>query len=204
MKQIFHYLLTVVIVTLLASVESCIHSGRYDNELRLELLQMVKEDQQTREKTSQANFADSALMAEVVEIDQKNTARMREIVNTYGWPSKGIVGKDGAHAAWLLVQHADLDHEFQKRCLKLMKEAAKKGEVSMKLVAYLTDRVLVAEGEKQIYGTQFETKNGELVPLPIEDEANVDKRRKEVGLPSLEEYKKMMMKMYQSEEPNEK
>lgn len=198
-----------MIVALVVTVESCTKDDReiedrktkdsqtaskekYNNELRSELIQMLKEDQEIREKTRQANYADSVLNEQAIEIDRKNTARMQEIVQKYGWPGKSLVGEGGSNAAGFLVLHADLEYEFQKQCLKLMEKAAKKGEVSMKLVAYLTDRVLVAEGKKQIYGTQFETKNGKLVPSPIEDEINIDKRRKEVGLPPLEEYKKMM------------
>jgi hypothetical protein len=83
-----------------------------------------------------------------------------------------------------LVQHPDIDAAFQKRCLALMTEAPP-WEVSAKNIAYLTDRVLVNEGREQIYGTQLA---GDVTPPPIEDEANVDVRRKEAGLPPLAEY----------------
>src|SRR5207237_1241900 len=128
--------------------------------------------------------------------DQKNTARMKEIVASYGWPGKSAVGKDGAHAAWLLVQHADRDLEFQKRCLALMDGAVKKGEVDRKDMAYLVDRVLVGQGKKQMYGTQFRQKNGKLSVQPVEDEQHLDDRRKEVGLGPLAEYQKLMEKLY--------
>ena len=176
-----------------------------NNELRLELLQMAKEDQEVRRELTPVNFAN--LTEKIVEIDSKNTSRMREIVQEYGWPGKNLVGEDGTSAAWLLVQHADRDRKFQKQCLELMKETAKKGEVPLQNVAYLTDRLLIAEGKRQVYGTQFEIRNGKPVLFPIEDEVNVDKRRKEVGLPSLKEYKKIAMKhweMNQSQEPDEK
>jgi hypothetical protein len=65
----------------------------------------------------------------------------------------------------------------------------------------LADRVLVAEGKPQVYGTQAKApgrlwKGHEPVPEPIEDERNVDKRRAEVGLPPLADYLKMMKEMY--------
>ena len=68
----------------------------------------------------------------------------------------------------------------------------------MKNLALLTDRVLLAEGKKQLYGTQFTFVNGKLKPHPIQDEANVDKRRAEAGLPPLAEYAKMLEKVYGS------
>ncbi|MBX7218831.1 MAG: hypothetical protein K1Y36_02710 [Blastocatellia bacterium] len=167
-----------------------------NRELRLELLQMEKVDQEIRNQLI-AETKGPAILTKMQEVDARNTSRMEEILKKYGWPGKSLVGKDGAGAAWLLVQHADANPAFQKRCLEFMTKAAEKGEVSKPNVAYLTDRVLVAEGKKQIYGTQFKLENGELVPSPIEDEANVDKRRKEVGLQSLDEYKRMMKAVYQ-------
>jgi hypothetical protein len=99
-----------------------------------------------------------------------------------------------------LVQHADQDRAFQKRCLKLLAEAVKKGEASPEHLAYLTDRVRVADKEKQVYGTQFHEVDGKMEPYPIEDEANVDGRRKEVGLPPLAEYRKMIEELYKPKE----
>jgi hypothetical protein len=129
------------------------------------------------------------------DIDVQNTAWMKEIVDKYGWPGKSLIGEDGAQKAWLMVQHADHDRAFQKRCLQLLETAVKKGEAKPENLAYLTDRVRVGDKQKQIYGTQFREMNGKQEPFPIEDEANVDKRRKEVGLPSMAEYRKMVEAM---------
>ena len=63
-----------------------------------------------------------------------------------------------------------------------------KSEVSSRNIAYLTDRVLLAEGKKQIYGTQFQMVDGKFQPKPLEDEANVDRRRAEAGQEPLAEY----------------
>jgi hypothetical protein len=115
-------------------------------------------------------------------IDRSNTARMHQIINKYGWPGTTLVGDDGASAAFLLVQHADRDTAFQRRCLPLLQEAAAKGEASKSDMALLTDRVLVAEGKKQLYGTQCTMKDTALLVDSIEDSANLDQRRAEVGL----------------------
>ena len=57
--------------------------------------------------------------------------------------------------------------------------------------------MLVGEGKPQVYGTQVkEWKGKEPVLQPIEDEANVDKRRAEVGLFPLSEYRELLKKMY--------
>jgi hypothetical protein len=149
---------------------------------------MKKVDQEVRTRQDQSLQTGVDMM----RVDAKHTARMKEVIDKYGWPGKRMVGEDGAFAAWLLVQHADADPAFQKRCLELM-QAAPEGEVTKSNVAYLVDRVRVNSGEKQLYGTQFWTVDGELKPRPIEDEANLDKRRAEAGLGTMAEYTKQML-----------
>src|SRR5215469_11112761 len=183
-----------------------------DEKLRQELLRRMKEDQDARKKLIRIMNArkepgkkeDLPDMKAMVEIDKRNTAWLKEVIDRKGWPGKSLVGTDGANAAWLMVQHADLDRAFQKRCLPLLAAAAKKGEATGAQLAYLTDRVRVGSGEKQVYGTQFHTVDGKLQPQPIEDEANVDKRRKEIGLSSLAEYRKQMEKVYGPQPPQKK
>jgi hypothetical protein len=180
-----------------------------NESLRKELLHRVEEDQVARQKmidllkrsptkgpAELKKQLDTPEAKKVEEIDKKNTAWMKQVVKRHGWPGKTLVGTDGANAAWLLVQHADLDREFQKECLKLIEAAFKHTEVSGQQLAYLTDRVRVGEKKRQIYGTQFELRDGRYVPQPIEDEANVDHRRKEMGLQSLSEYAKTLNQFY--------
>jgi hypothetical protein len=187
-----------------------------DDGLRAELVGRVEEDQKARKElielqARRSGKDDDAARKEVEaatkkmqEIDARNTAWMKGVVDRRGWPGKSLVGADGAQKAWLLVQHADQDPEFQKRCLKLLAEAVKRGEASPEHLAYLTDRVRVADKEKQVYGTQFREVDGRMEPHPIEDEADVDKRRKEVGLPPLAEYRKMIEEMYKRKEKDKK
>jgi hypothetical protein len=171
--------------------------------LRQELAAMVKEDQDARMAMIQAKAADAKLLKQVEEIDTKNTKRLKEIIAKIGWPGKSLVGEEGAHNAWLLVQHADRERAFQKECLPLLEKAVNQKEASGKDLAYLTDRLLVADNKKQLYGTQFTMKDGEWVPSPIEDEANVDKRRKELGMETMAEYTKALRELYRGK-PGEK
>lgn len=167
-----------------------------EDALRQEILQMVKEDQAARKEILKTLAPDATARRKIADIDRKNTTRMKEIIAKHGWPGKSLVGEDGAHAAWLLVQHADRDRAFQKQCLKLIERAVKAREATAADLAYLTDRVLVAEKKKQLYGTQFRTIDGKMEPYPIADEKNLDQRRKEAGLPSFAEYQKTMEKLY--------
>ena len=156
---------------------------------------MCRVDQELLHNKWMKNGDNQELASQIMEVTQKNTARMHQIVDAYGWPGKTLVGEDGANDAWLLVQHADEDREFQKRCLELMAAAGPK-EVSQGSFAYLVDRVRVGEGRPQVYGTQFWTdESGQFGPRPIEDEALVDERRAGVGLGPLAEYRKTMMEL---------
>jgi tetratricopeptide (TPR) repeat protein len=156
-------------------------------ELRSELLEMYRVDQAMRRGEEIPGLEGKAWS----EIDGRHTARMKEIVAEHGWPTKTLVGSDGANATWLIVQHADADPVFQRRCLELMRRVPE-GEISLVDLAYLTDRVLVNEGTKQIYGTQFWTVDGKLVPRPIEDESGLAARRESLGMITMEEYTAIM------------
>lgn len=160
-----------------------------DEKLRQELLDRKEKDQAMRKQAIGRKFDDAELQ-KMIEVDRDNTAWLKEVVERHGWPGEALVGNDGAFAAWLLVQHADLDLAFQKKCLGLLEKAVEKNDASPRELAYLTDRVRVAEKKPQVYGTQFELVDGKLRPKPIEDEQHVDDRRKKVGLPPLAEYLK--------------
>jgi hypothetical protein len=144
-----------------------------DDALRAELLELRDADQAFR-----------AHMNELMEEEHARTRRIREIISAHGWPGRSLVGEDGASAAWLLAQHADDDPEFQQRALELMRAAVDAGDADAGELAYLTDRVLVAQGKPQLYGTQF----GVSGPQPIEDEAHLDERRAAVGLEPFADY----------------
>jgi hypothetical protein len=164
--------------------------------LRKELLEMVNRDQAARTK-AMADISNTVLAYRMGFADGEYTLRLKQIIAKVGWPGKSLVGPDGAGAAWLLVQHADADPAFQKRCLQLMRKAAVRGEIRKPDLALLTDRVLVAEGRKQRYGTQFVwDSHGVMTMRPTEDEPGLERRRRAMGLPPLDEYKKMLEKMY--------
>jgi hypothetical protein len=162
-----------------------------DKPLRAELLSLMQEDQAARQALI-ANMKDPALQAQLKAVDRKTTARLKEVVAKQGWPGKSLVGEEAAHAAWLIVQHADLDRAFQTQCLALIGKAAKAGEATKVDYAYLDDRVAVAEHRPQRYGTQYD--GGK--PAPIEDEAHVDERRQAVGLGTMAEYDAQMRATY--------
>jgi Family of unknown function (DUF6624) len=150
-----------------------------DDGLRAELLRRVEKDQVARK----------ALDADAMrEADGENLPWLKEVVAAHGWPGASLVGADGAHAAWLLAQHADAEPAFQRQCLGLIGAAVEAGEASLLEYAYLTDRVLLAEGRSQVYGTQVTRRDGAWVPRDLRDPELVDERRAAAGLEPLAEY----------------
>jgi hypothetical protein len=149
--------------------------------LRAELLRRCEVDMAARRACTGA----PAELARLMEMDSANTAWLATIIDTIGWPGRSLVGDDGAHAAWLLVQHADLNRPFQERCLALLRRAVKANEAAPADLAHLTDRVLLATGRPQLYGTQTIVRDGRYQPAPISDAKRVDARRAAMGLPPL-------------------
>ena len=164
--------------------------------LRAELIAMGESDQSVRQGLTMESAADTILIARVAQVDSANTARLTELVEQYGWPLRSRVGEEAAQAAFLVVQHSP-SHEFQKRMLEALGEAAELGEADRSDVAMLMDRVLIHEGRPQLYGTQFRIEDGRLVPYPIADVEGVDAARAAMGLMPMSEYVEALRQTYQ-------
>lgn len=127
-----------------------------------------------------------------VTIDHNNTKRLEEIIDQIGWPTISKVGKEASSNAWLLAQHADHDLDFQRTCLALMKQAPKH-DVASHDIAYLEDRIAVAEGRPQTYGTQFfRNTMGELIPRPIANREHIDVLRSSMKLEPFDQYQERL------------
>lgn len=122
------------------------------------------------------------------EKDSVNLTKIKGILDERGWLGPDIVGQQGSTTLFLVIQHADL--KTQEKYLPMMREAAKKGNARPEHLALLEDRVAIGKGERQIYGSQVgrDQQSGEYYLLPMIDPDNVDKRRSEVGLGSIQDY----------------
>ncbi|MDO8297290.1 MAG: hypothetical protein Q7T19_12725 [Caulobacter sp.] len=131
----------------------------------------------------------SILQAKQCEIEADSVKLLTRLFKVTSWPDDAAYGDGASHAAWVLAQHADHHPSLQRLAAARLRRAASAGEASTADYALLQDRVQVRLGLPQVYGSQFHASCGGNVPYPILDEANVDERRKAVGLSSLEEYK---------------
>lgn len=196
----------VLLMCILGSVKASAQNDTtlYNDSLFQVLIDMKQEAQLLRGMIDsiRTNFGNDSeeldsLWQVINYTDSMNTVQLRGIVLQYGWPGNSLVGSNGSRAAFLILQHSDMDSTIQEEFLPIITQAAKNGECEWQYVAYLTDRILVfKKGEKQKYGTQlrFNEESKLWEPFPIEDPDNVDERRKEIGLFPMEDYLKMYNK----------
>lgn len=137
-------------------------------------------------------------------VHDRHAARLARIMADHGWPGEPQVGPHGAQAAWLIVQHAIAQPMLQRRALNALQAAVARGEAPALHAAMLEDRIRAFEGKPQRYGTQFDwNASGELCPLPIEDPAGLEERRRAVGLrPLAEEIQAQRQAIQLSPEPS--
>jgi len=162
------------------------------HQLAAELRRRGELDQAVRARMTSGRRAAGR---EFAGVDDGNTAWLKAVVDAVGWPGRSFVGEEGAHTAWLLAQHADRDPAFQRRCLGLLRQAVDDGEAAPADLAYLTDRVLLAGGEPQLYGTQLTARDGRLMPCRLRDPDTVDDRRAAAGLEPLDSYLRHVLEL---------
>lgn len=160
----------------------------------LRLRQMSDEDQLVRLALMKLPAAEwqgrdgKRLGALMSEQDRANTAELRRLIAERGWPRRDALGERADDAAWLIVQHADLDLPFQKEVLVLLDGLRRDGGTAPRHYAYLYDRVAVNEGRPQLYGTQGRCEGGAWVAEPVDRPEELDARREEMGLMPQAEY----------------
>jgi len=116
--------------------------------------------------------------------DEDNLNWLKGRVARAGWFEIGSQGAAADQAAWLMVQHADGDPEYQAYIVSVLSPKAKSGDTNSQNFAFLSDRVAVRAGAPQTYGTQMECVDGEWLAPNIESPATeLDARRAAVGLP---------------------
>jgi hypothetical protein len=150
-------------------------------EIKKELFAIHERDQKTRA------HGDSALFMQY--IDSCNLVQVESLIRKYGWMGKSLIGGYCNYTLWLVIQHAELP--VQEKYLPLLEASVADSESRACDLAYLQDRVLMRQKKKQIYGSQIVlNKEGGQEFYPIEDEKNVNIRRKKAGLQPMEEYAK--------------
>jgi hypothetical protein len=186
-------------MTLLAGLWGC--AGKqtpaerkaFDKRMAVKLLKMRRTDQALRRELSSFEDPSPALEQKIAAADRRHAVQLRLLIKKNGgWPKRSEVGRRGQNAAWIIAQHADERPRLQRYFLKQLTQAVDAGNAPARHEAYLRDKVRLAAGKPQIYGTQVEVKDGEVVLKSVKERSNLDARREEVGLPPWEQYKKQL------------
>lgn len=155
--------------------------NREDQDLRRQV-------REVEEKYGRDSEEIKAHWKKIGEKDSINLIKIQKILDEKGWLSSDVIGRQGNNTLFLVIQHSDL--QVQEKYLPMMREAVEKGNARASSLALLEDRVALGQGKKQIFGSQIgrNPESGEFYVLPLQDPDNVDKRRAEVGLDTLQEY----------------
>ncbi|MFA6245464.1 MAG: DUF6624 domain-containing protein [Mucilaginibacter sp.] len=141
-----------------------------------QLIGMAQRDLQVREKLLNEGRLSPGYSPDMERVHKNNAARLEEIIDAIGYPTRSKVGQEASEAAWLIVQHAISEPALMKRCYALIAEAG--DDVSPQNQAYLYDRICYFEGRPQKYGTQFDGRG----MYPVEDKVEMMRLREALQL----------------------
>ncbi|WP_298518719.1 DUF6624 domain-containing protein [uncultured Kordia sp.] len=139
-----------------------------------------------RDAARRKHGIDSEQFQKYQKIYKKNHAinekKVKEILDTYGWPTQETRGERGNWTLCNVLQHSD--NTVRIHYLPMMKQAVKDGRLEARFLVRAEDRIATEKGELQLYGGQMkyypETKSFNV--WPVYDPANIDKRRAALGL----------------------
>lgn len=147
-------------------------------ELRNEILDMLKSDQEVRN--------DYPLdYDEVKAVDDSNQKRMKEIFENYGYPNEKLIGysnkNENVDISFMLMHFDDLDY-FKPKLLEYIEQ----GECNPYTLASMVDSN-DRENKIYTYGIYSLVDSTEIKDFP-----NLDRRRKSIGLRTLKDHNKTM------------
>jgi hypothetical protein len=168
------------------------------NSLKVTLEKVYEDDQFISGGSNHLNFDSNSTQKPLIRIDsmlERNFTIVSDILKTYGWPPMECVGATASMTIYLVLHHANMPIKERRKYLSIMRTAVKQGKISKVYLAYFEDRTLIESGKKQKYGTQVKSiyRNG-MSSKPelqaVENPRNLNKRRKKMGLNTIEEYLK--------------
>ena len=158
-----------------------------NKKLTEELLKMGLKQRELLQQVVAKDQAKQSERDKLHKLYEADTARLCQILKTNGWPTTTMVGEQGVFAAFQILKNAE-NFELQRDLLPVIIAAIKKDPFQKMEFAGLYDRLRVGAGMKQLFGTQAISRGGFLILYPVEDQANLDARRKEFGLGPIDNY----------------
>lgn len=129
------------------------------------------------------------LMDEWKTVGDADKILLKTLFKDNGFLGYSEVGEQSSHNFLQMVQRMDADSTFQQEVLVEMKKHIAKINASPIEFAYLTDRVNLNQAKPQVYGTQLKIneKGTSYEPKSVIDPENLNNRRAEIGLGTIEE-----------------
>ena len=115
----------------------------------------------------------------IVTSDTSSFAKTERFLAAYGYPDNRF-SKEAANVPFFILSYGTV--AIKEKYVELLKAAATKGFLSWSTLSFYIDRLQLAKGEKQIYGTQYYIHNKQIVYFPVIDPENLSKRRALIGL----------------------
>ena len=179
---------------MIARVESP-SQANLDQKLKEELLKIATKQREMLLEVVDKDKPKESDRKKLQKLYADHSNRLCQILKTNGWPTNATVGSDGVFSAFYILRNAG-SFELQRDLLPVIVAVIKKDPRQKPEFAALLDRLRVTAGLKQVFGTQAVTSGGFMVLYPIEDEAKVNARRAEFGLPTLDLYIKTLERTY--------
>ena len=117
-------------------------------------------------------------------LDSLSFAQITHIIDVFDYPSKAIAGESNSIPFYIL---SFAPVSIKEKYVNQLILAADRDDISWKSLAYFIDKIKVAKGEKQVYGTQgtYDSRYNFTMHPVIEPE-KLNERRARVGLEKLE------------------
>src|SRR6185503_10085090 len=99
---------------------------RYEQHRALvrELCDLARRDSEVRAELAADGSLFDGYHPRMEAVHRRNSERLAAIIDDVGWPSERLVGAEAAWSAWLVVQHAIGEPDFQRHALGLLRAAA--------------------------------------------------------------------------------
>lgn len=180
-------------------IRSALEKGRNgdaDPALQTDLLNKSKELSDAIGKYRSRKEGDQKAEAEYQAAVSGKADAVCSLLRTRGWPMRSEIGSDGENALLFLISKS-LPIAKQLELYPIVMSGFKSQNIDRgDLLAGYIDRLRVAVGSKQLFGTQVFIRDGFLVMAPIESPGRVDQRRKEFDMLPLASYERFMEVSY--------
>lgn len=128
--------------------------------------------------TDENSVKEIIFMERLKNLDSISFSKIENIINKFGYPSKKTIG-ELSPVPFYILSFAPI--YIKEKYLLIFSLAATNGDIDLKSYAFYIDKIKIAKGQKQIYGTQYYLDSKKKIYYPSEDIENLNNRRLQMG-----------------------